>query len=97
MSKAERKFEQYPYADPEAHPLPKLRPIIAELLNYHEEVKAMKHPSQLKLSPWVSYYPATRTVFIDGEHAALHEMGIAEVIALLDERGELFPPGIDLF
>lgn len=91
-TKAERKFERYPYADPDTHPIPEVRAAITELLEHHSEVKEMPHPSQLKLSPWVSYYPTSRTVFIDGESTKRSGMGVKDVIALLDELGDLHPP-----
>jgi hypothetical protein len=52
----------------------------------------MPQPSQLKLSPWVSYYPTTRTVFIDGEHSKMTNMNIRDVLDLLEERDELHGP-----
>lgn len=91
-SRAERKFEQYEYAEPEGHSTPKVKAAIEELLLHHTEVKQMPQPTQLKLSPWVSYYPTTRTIFIDGEQAKQTNMSIPDVIALLKEREELHRP-----
>lgn len=92
ITKAERKFDRYPYADPVKHPIPEVRAAIGELLEFHTEVKAMPHPSQLKLSPWVSYYPSRKTVVVDGDQASLAGMSVADVIHLLEERGELICP-----
>ncbi|MXO91503.1 hypothetical protein [Pontixanthobacter aquaemixtae] len=91
-SRAERKFEQYEYAEPEGHANPKVKAAIEELLLHHTEVKQMPQPSQLKLSAWVSYYPTTRTIFIDGEQAKRTNMSIPDVVALLKERDELHEP-----
>lgn len=92
ITKAERKFDRYPYADPNDHPIPEVRTAIGELLELHTEVKAMPHPSQLKLSPWVSYYPSRKTVVVDGDQASRAGMSVADVIHLLEERGELVRP-----
>ena len=91
-TKAERKFERYPYADPDTHPIPEVRAAITELLEHHSEVKEVPHPSQLKLSPWVSYYPSSRTVFIDGEAKSRTNMSVADLLELLEERDELVSP-----
>ena len=95
-TKAERKFERYPYADPDTHSIPEVQAAIAELLEHHLEVKEMPHPSQLKLSPWVSYYPQRRTVVVDRETVSRTNMSIADVLQLLEQRGELVGPSFKI-
>ena len=92
FTRSERRFERYEYADPENHPLALIRPFIAALLENHTEVKAMPNPAQLKLSPALSYYPTTCTVYVDGDQAKMRGIDVPRVLQLLEERGELNPP-----
>lgn len=90
-SKAQKNFDKLDYAKADDHDNPIIKAAIEELFKQHGEVKQTKAAKQLKLSPYVSYYPTARSVFVDCEDAKRINMGVKEVLALLEERGELCP------